>query len=174
MTENYGMVTPLMLACVLAFSVSRLLRPDSIYASSQRAKNATDPRLTTARELLRTDSLTAHPGEPVAGVEARLIESRWRNVYVVDADQRFLGAISMHELATWLKSPHDVDAPWPPELLRTDFPRLHADMPLWEVLPLFEKHPGERLPVVDGEGRLLGHVTKTDLVLMLRERLTIQ
>jgi CIC family chloride channel protein len=174
MTENYGMVTPLMLACVLAFSVSRLLRPESIYASSERAKNATDPRLATARELLRTDSLMVHPGQPVDEVEARLIESRWRHVYVVDDGQRFLGAISMHELATWLKTPHDVHAPWPQELLRTNYPRLRADMPLWEVLPLFETHPGERLPVVDDTGRLLGHVAKTDLVLMLRERLTIQ
>jgi len=174
MTENYGMVTPLMLACVLAFSVSRLLRPDSIYASSQRAKNATDPRLATARELLRTDSLTVLPGQPVAEVEARLLESRWRHVYVVDGERRFLGAISMHELAQWLKAPHDAQGPWPPELLRTDYPRLREDMPLWEVLPLFEAHPGERLPVVDDAGRLLGHVAKTDLVLMLRERLTIQ
>jgi CIC family chloride channel protein len=174
MTENYGVVTPLMLACVLAFSVSRLLRPESIYASSEKAKNATDPRLATARELLRTDSLTVRPGQPVDEVEARLIESRWRNVYVLDAQGHFLGAISMHELAQWLKAPRDTHAPWPQELLRTDYPRLQADMPLWEVLPLFEKHPGERLPVVDDAGRLLGHVAKTDLVLMLRERLTIQ
>src|SRR3569623_3120115 len=41
MTENYTIVAPLMLACVLAYSVSRLLRPASIYASSQRAKAAT-------------------------------------------------------------------------------------------------------------------------------------
>jgi CIC family chloride channel protein len=44
-------------------------------------------------------------------------------------------------------------------------------MPSWQVLETFAAHPGERLPVLDGQGRLLGHVTKTDVVLMFRERL---
>jgi CIC family chloride channel protein len=43
--------------------------------------------------------------------------------------------------------------------------------PLWQVLETFARHPGERLPVLDASGRLQGHVTKTDLVLMFRERL---
>ena len=46
-------------------------------------------------------------------------------------------------------------------------------MPLWEVLQVFETHPGERLPVLDPAGRLQGHVAKTDLVLMLRDRLAV-
>jgi CIC family chloride channel protein len=173
MTENYAVVAPLMLACVLAFSLSRILRPDSVYASSQKQKAATDPRLATARDLLRGDSITVQPGDTIAQVEQRLLDSRWRHVYVVDAQQRFLGAIAMHDLSTLLKSPHQPDAAWPRELLQAAYPRLAAAMPLWEVLESFEAHPGERLPVVDADGRLLGHVAKTDLVLMLRDRLAI-
>lgn len=173
MTENYGVVAPLMLACVLAFSVSKLLRPESVYASSERARRATDPRLATARELLRTESSIVRPGDSIAQLETRLIESRWRHAYVVDADGRFLGAVALHDLAARLKRPHDPQAPWPADLLRTDFPRLQADMPLWEVLQIFEAHPGERLPVLDSGGRLVGHVAKTDLVLMLRDRLAV-
>jgi CIC family chloride channel protein len=172
MTENYNVVAPLMLACVLAFSVSRLLRPDSIYASSQKQKAATDPRLATAQDLLRTDSMTVRPGQSIAEVEQRLVESRWRHVYVVDAQGVFLGAIALHDLAGLLKT-HDAGAPWPASLLQPDYPRLRAAMPLWEVLEVFEAHPGERLPVLDGGGRLLGHLAKTDLVLMLRDRLAI-
>jgi CIC family chloride channel protein len=92
MTENYGLVAPLMLACVLAFSVSRLLRPESIYASSQRAKAATDPRMASARDLLRPESITARPGDSIGEVERRLVESRWRHVYVVDEQGLFRGA----------------------------------------------------------------------------------
>jgi CBS domain-containing protein len=35
--------------------------------------------------------------------------------------------------------------------------------------PEAHRPPDERLPVVDADGRLFGHVTKTDLVLMARE-----
>jgi chloride channel protein, CIC family len=173
MTENYTVVAPLMLACVLAFSVSRLLRPDSVYASSQKQKAATDPRLVTARDLLRTDSCTTTPGSSIEEVESRLLESRWRHVYVVDDQKLFLGAIAMHDLAGLLKVPHDPKAPWPRELLHTDYPRLRLAMPLWDVLEVFEAHPGERLPVLDDGGHLAGHLAKTDLVLMLRDRLAI-
>ena len=173
MTENYVVVAPLMLACVLAYSLSRIVRPDSIYASSQKQKAATDPRLATARDLLRTDSITVRPGDTVEQVEQRLLESRWRHVYVVDGAQRFLGAIAMHDLASLLKLPHEPDAPWPAGLLQADYPRLQVNMPLWEVLEEFEAHPGERLPVLDGESKLVGHLAKTDLVLMLRDRLAV-
>lgn len=173
MTENYSIVAPLMLACVLAYSVSRLLRPASIYASSQRAKAATDPRVATASDLLRPESYTAQAGDTLEQVEKRLIESRWRHVYVVDAQGIFQGAISMHDLALYLKESHDPASPWPESLLRRDYPRLALDMPLWEVLRVFEAHPGERLPVLDATGRLAGHLAKTDLVLMLRDRLAV-
>ncbi|HTH79603.1 MAG TPA: ClcB-like voltage-gated chloride channel protein [Ramlibacter sp.] len=173
MTENYTVVAPLMLACVLAFSVSRLLRPDSIYASSQKQKAATDPRLITARDLLRTDSCTTTPASSIEDVERSLLESRWRHVYVVDGEKIFLGAIAMHDLAGLLKAPHDPKGPWPRELLQANYPRLRLAMPLWEVLEVFEAHPGERLPVLDDSGHLAGHLTKTDLVLMLRDRLAI-
>ena len=173
MTENYNIVAPLMLACVLAYSLSRLLRPDSIYASSQRAKAATDPRIAIARDLLRPESVTVKPGSTIGELEQRLVESRWRHVYVVDEDGVFRGAISMHDLATLLKVPHDAASPWPATLLQPAYPRLASEMPLWEVLQVFEAHPGERLPVLDDAGRLAGHVAKTDLVLMLRDRLAV-
>lgn len=173
MTEKYAVVAPLMLACVLAFSVSRLLRPDSIYASSQRATKAAEPRLATAQDLLRSDSKTIRPGESLEALEARLLESRWRHVYAVDDEGRFRGAVSMHDVAALVKSGHDRARPWPQQLLQADYPRLRQGMPLWEVLEVFEAHAGERLPVIDEAGRLLGHVAKTDLVLMLRERVAI-
>jgi chloride channel protein, CIC family len=173
MTATYSVVAPLMLACVLAFSLSKLLRPESIYASSQRAKAATDPRLVTARELLHAETPSVQPGDSIGKLEARLLESRWRHVYVVDAQGRFLGAIAMHDLAVLLKAPHDPAAAWPAALLQAGYPRLKQDMPLWEVLEVFEAHPGERLPVLDAAGVLQGYVAKTDLVLMLRDRLAI-
>lgn len=173
MTENYSVVAPLMLACVLAFSLSRLIRPLSIYASSQHARASAQPRLKVAADLLRSDSVRVHPGQPMQALEALFLASRWRHVYVVDERGLFLGAVALHDVAQLLRTAPDPASPWPADLLQAGYPRLGNDQPLWDVLAVFEGHPGERLPVVDAGGVLLGHVAKSDLVLMLRDRLAI-
>jgi CIC family chloride channel protein len=175
MTENYGVVVPLMLACVIGYGVSRVLRPASIYAAAQRSPAAHAPTLTMARDLLRTGSPTVLAGQPLQALEEAFARCRWPHVYVVDAEGRFLGAVAMHDLAPLLKAAAVAEAEaaarWPPALLRADYPRVQETTPLWQVLETFARHPGERLPVLDASGRLQGHVTKTDLVLMFRERL---
>jgi chloride channel protein, CIC family len=173
MTENYGVVVPLMLACVLGYSISRVLRPASIYAKAQRNNAAHAPTLVMARDLVRTDSPSVHPGETLKHVEEVFVKWRRPHVYVLDAHDRFIGAIAVHDLAPLLKAGHDGEAAWPMSLLRADFPRVQDTTPLWQVLETFAKHPGERLPVLENDGRLLGYIAKTDLMLMLRERLAI-
>jgi CIC family chloride channel protein len=169
MTENYAVVVPSMLACVLGFSISRALRPQSIY-SAARASRPT-PQLAMAADFLRSDSATVVAGQSVRELEAAFLRHRWPHLYVLDHDRTFLGAISLHDLAPLLSDPTMTGA-WPASLLRADYPRVQAVTPSWQVLETFASHPGERLPVVDGDGRLLGHVTKSDLVLMFRERLS--
>jgi len=173
MTEDYGVVVPLMLACVLGYSISRRLRSRSIYAGVPEL-NARAPALTMAADLLRTDSATVRAGDSLATLEAAFVRWRRPHIYVLDAEDRFAGAIALHDLAPLIK-PQGLasDAPWPAALLRADFPRVDLGTPVWKVLEVFATHPGERLPVLDAAGRLAGYVTKTDLVLMLRERLAV-
>ncbi len=169
MTENYGVVVPLMLSCVLGYFISRGLRADSIYSSARVA--APSPRLAIAADVLRTDSATVRVGQSVRELEEVFLRYRWQNLYVIDGLGKFVGAISLHDMAPLLRDPSP-EAGWPARLLRTDYPRVNDVTPSWQVLETFAKHPGERLPVLDGQGRLLGHVTKTDFVLMFRELLS--
>jgi len=170
MTENYGVVVPLMLACVLAYSISRALHARSIYAGAAEV-SAQAPALTMAVDFLRSDSATILAHQSLRELEEAFVRHRWQHVYVLDDQRRFLGAVAVHDLAPLIKSgpPDDID--WVARLLRRDYPRVQETMPVWQVLETFAKHPGERLPVLDVQGRLRGHVTKTDLVLMFRERL---
>jgi CIC family chloride channel protein len=172
MTENYGVVVPLMLACVLGYYVSRVLRPQSIYASGNPGF-AHAPALTIAADLVRSDSATVRPGQSLRELEDAFLRHRWPHVYVLDDDRRFLGAIAMHDLAPLVKNPPPEGTPWPDALLRADYPRVHESTPIWQVMETFATHPGERLPVLDEQGRLKGHVTKTDLVLMFRDQLAV-
>lgn len=173
MTENYGVVVPLMLACVVGYSISRVLRPTSIYAKAQRNNAAHAPSLVMARDLARADHPAVHLGQTLRQLEEAFVKWRRPHVYVLDAQDRFVGAVAVHDLAPLLKDGADADAPWPIALLRMDYPRVQDTTPLWQVLETFARHPGERLPVLDADGRLGGYVAKTDLMLMLRERLAI-
>jgi CIC family chloride channel protein len=170
MTENYAVVVPLMLACVIGYYVSRVLRPQSIYASGH-AGFAHAPALTMAADFIRPVEAKVQQGSTLRALEETFLKCRWPHVYVLDAQEHFLGAIALHDLAALAREGLEADAPWPATLLRADYPRVHDTAPVWQVLETFATHPGERLPVLDVAGRLRGHVTKTDLVLMFCEGL---
>ncbi|MDE2371866.1 MAG: ClcB-like voltage-gated chloride channel protein [Burkholderiales bacterium] len=172
MTENYGVVVPLMLACMLGYYVSRVLRPKSIYAASANV-SAPVPALRMAQDLLRPESATITPGASLTELEAVFLQYRWKHVYLVEPDGRFIGAIALHDLAPLVTALTREDQRWPDTIVQRDYPRVQLTTPVWQVLETFATHAGERLPVLDPEGRLRGHVTKTDLVLMFRERLAV-
>ena len=132
---------------------------------------APGPRLASAAGVVRTESARVRVGQSVRELEEGFLRYRWQNLYVIDDLGKFVGAISLHDMAPLLRDPSP-EAGWPARLLRTDYPRVNDVTPSWQVLETFAKHPGERLPVLDGQGRLLGHVTKTDFVLMFRELLS--
>lgn len=89
---------------------------------------------------------------------------------MLDRSRLFLGAISIHDLTALLRDSANPPQDWPAALVHTDYPRVTTTTPVWRVLEIFATHAGERLPVLDDSGHLVGHVTKTDLVLMFRER----
>jgi CIC family chloride channel protein len=168
MTESYDVVVPLMAACVLAYSVSRMLRTSSIYATAHEVA-ARSPALTLAADLLRDDPPTVCLGQSMRELESVFLRRRWQHVYVVDGEGRFLGAISLHDFSPLLQSGTDCANTWPDGLVRRDYPRVEDTTPAWQVIERFTTHPGERLPVLDKAGCLLGYVTKTDLVLIFRD-----
>lgn len=169
MTGNYDLVVPLMLASVLGYFVSRVLYPNAIYARSlPEVKSAAFATL-SAGEIARADPPTARIDQPASEIEQQFLQSRWPHVYITDAEARFLGAVSVHDFAPWLRSGAAASQPLPQALLREDYPRVTPDMSLGVVLEAFAGHSGERLPLVDTDGKLLGFLSKTDLILLLGE-----
>jgi CIC family chloride channel protein len=171
MTENYSLIVPLMLSCVLAYFVSRVLRPASIYSDHARSGRHA-PSLTMAFDFLRLDPPTIRVGGSVAALEKVFLQFRWQHVYVTNADGVFMGAISLHDFSPFMRKLADASAPWPETLLKRDYPRVAHDMAIWQLMEVFTNHPGERLPVLDDSARLLGYLTKTDIVLIFSEQLS--
>ncbi|HEX4510262.1 MAG TPA: chloride channel protein, partial [Burkholderiaceae bacterium] len=170
MTASYALMMPLMLACVLAYWVSVVLRPDSIY-SATAGKAPPAPAVTTARQLMRVDTDAVMETATRAEVEQCFLKLRRPHVYVTDVYGHFIGAVSVHDFMPDGTHPPDDSRKWQ-TALRREFPTVLDSAPVWQVMESFSHHAGERLPVIDGDRRLRGYVTKTDLMLMFRERLT--
>lgn len=169
MTGNPQIIVPLLLVCVLAVAIKQLLMAKSIYAHALPPTHL-NPATCNAMNLLRSSppcvSNTATPSE----VEAAFLTSRWQHVYVVDSDGYFTGALSLHDFGPFLREKGNATSSIPKALVLSDYPRVRNDANLSEILSAFLQHAGERLPVLDAAGVLLGYVSKTDLMLALQEQ----
>jgi CIC family chloride channel protein len=178
MTASYQLALPLMLSCVLAYTVSRVLRPDSVYAASLQRQREARPRRPLSelrmRELVKPERSALGLDTTLRGVAEAFAARRVQYLYVTDGSGRFLGAASLHDVSTRIGQPGG-EMLTVRDILLHDFPRLDPAMRVSEALSVFAKHHGERLPVVapDAEGGgLLGSVTKTDLLFALQDGLS--
>jgi len=168
MTGSYLMVPPLILACVLGYFVSRVIRPKSVYAHALPATGGLGEL--TANDLLHTDPPIVRASASVAELEGMFRDRRWQHVYVVDESGRFLGAVSLHDFRPYLETHGRTANNVPKELIRTNYPRTAIHAALAKVLETFADHSGERLPVVSADDTLLGYVCKSDLMRVLQEK----
>ncbi|HEX8012445.1 MAG TPA: ClcB-like voltage-gated chloride channel protein [Casimicrobiaceae bacterium] len=174
MTLSYDVVLPLMLGCVIAYFVARSYREASMYSASVRRSRGAE---IASWESLSVGTLIK-PALPCIGEEATLadVERAFlahpvRHVYVLDAQRRLSGAIALQEVQPFLFRRGSLPEPRIADLIRRDFPLLTPDTNLGDALQKFLGHSGERLPVVasDSDRRLLGVVSKSDLLLHIHE-----
>jgi len=176
MTLDYQMILPLMLACVVAHYVSRGVEPKSIYAESLRRKSegGFDARLASLRvaDLMKPDPVCLPQSAPFLEVAASFIRNRFVNLYVVDAEGAFLGAISLHDIKSYLDNQELANLVIARDLIRSSFPTITPEASLAHALSLFSHLAADRLPVVATSlGRqLVGTISKSDLLLALAEQ----
>lgn len=171
MTVSYQLVLPLMVACVLAYFVSRAVAQVAMY----------DVTLTREQDLLLRRSLRylrlgelIRPADTVVAVDTPVKESLQmfmeypvRYLYVVDQDNVYQGVVAQRDLTSMLMTQTDLQSRVAGDVVRYDsIKTLHPDMSLDEAQDIFVQFQGERLPVVsrDEQPRLLGVVYKSALL----------
>ncbi|KYF55810.1 Mg2+ transporter MgtE, partial [Sorangium cellulosum] len=86
--------------------------------------------------------------------------------YVLDAEQRLLGVVSLRQL---MIAPGHLRVS---DVMKTDVVSVHEDVDQEAVARLFAEHDLVAIPVVDGEGRMKGIVTADDIVDVVEEEAT--
>ncbi|MCX4776603.1 CBS domain-containing protein [Streptomyces sp. NBC_01264] len=108
--------------------------------------------------FLMTDEVVSVLGlTPSTDVAALLVEHDISGVPVVDADDRVLGVVSRSDLLVQ-------DHLTAKELMTTPAVTIHAEQTVTEAARLITRRGVTRLPVIDDEDRLVGIVTRRDLL----------
>ena len=171
-TGNYDLILPLMVSSITASLLARRIRKASIYTEALYSKGIDIPwRMEEAvlagleaDDLSRPDSQILRPGDKYSDVVERFFNSRRQRLFVVSADGRLLGAISLHDIKHALDNPenltavvaHDLMVPVDQVIRQAD--RLHR------AVEVFAHSDFERLPVVGEGDRFLGVLAKRDLL----------
>jgi CIC family chloride channel protein len=178
MTLDYQVVLPLILACVTAHYTAKVYRGGtSVYAEALQP--ATQPgtqswRMRTIEQLLKPPAavvardLTVR--DMLAGLPARPAET----VYVVDADGQLVAALSPRTLVPRVRRHEIAPEARVGEVAAASGCSLTPDMSLTDALEVFLRERATVLPVTSGQWhtRLLGEVSRHDLLLAIQERLS--
>ena len=171
-TQNYDLILPVMLAAIIASLLARRLRKYSIYTESLRGRGIELPwRMEEAvlaglkaEDLARPDPDVLHPGDGYRKVVETFLSGRRQRLFVVGDDRRLLGAISLHDIKHVLEHPEALTAVLAHDLMVPVGTVVSKDERLHRATQLFAQSDYERLPVVDDGGRLLGVLSKRDLM----------
>lgn len=170
---NYSLLLPLMLACATASLLAHTLSPDSIYTAALKHKGASldnpEAKVMTSlkvRDIMRREFESVAPHTPLPQILDKFLEGRHNHIYVADADQRFLGAIGLHDLKEALQEREEISFIIAHDLMRPAFEVTTPGEELARVMERLWAQDCERIPVVaDGESRrLVGTVSKRDIL----------
>ena len=171
MTLSYQLVLPLMLACVIAYFVSRAVAEVAMYdVTVVRERDVLlrqQLRSTLLDELLRPAGTVVKTTSPISEALQLFLDYPVKYLYVVDEENTFQGVIAQQDLTSLLLGQSDLQEKRAGDVLRRDFVKtLYPGMTLDEAQELFVHFQGERLPVVSpGEKpRLLGVVYKSSVL----------
>jgi CIC family chloride channel protein len=175
MTLSYDIILPLMLAATIAYFTAKSQMGESLYAEFMRRKAEHEPEHRmpeiSLAHLLREGAPTVPPTATFPEICNAFVSTRINNLYVIDAEKRFLGVVSLHDIKPFLGQPDIAVGVLAMDILREEFPTISPDAGLPDALAVFGKHELERIPIVsaDGSRRLLGSLAKNDLLVALTD-----
>jgi CIC family chloride channel protein len=173
LTLDYAIAPFLMVNCVVAYYCSGIFERRFMYGESLERKGAAffNQQLAEVniRDLVRRDPITLPKNATFAQIAETFVQHRFQHIYITDKERRLLGAISLHDVKTFLDRPELESVVIAADIMDEDFPRVSPLQGMGEALHKFSAADSERLPVVDdlSSQRLIGSISKTDIILHL-------
>jgi CBS domain-containing membrane protein len=131
--------------------------------------HALDRRLGSipVERIMNTDVAVVHPFESIYRARTLIVQRQVKTLPVIDADRRVIGVVSIIDLFTRdIVELETVDT-----IMRTDVTTIAARTPVAELVPAMTSEGYKNVPVVDDEGRLVGMITRGELIAVLHRAL---
>jgi len=154
-TEDYKVMVPAMLACVVATATARLLYQDSIYTMGLRRRGLR-PGASSDRAILRrltVEDVTLEPASVVRADEPfqKILDlsavTSISNFVVVDESGAYHGLVASDDIQMALLEREAIPLLVVGELMRVDVPLVKHTDDLGSVLEAFSRHELSHLPV---------------------------
>jgi CIC family chloride channel protein len=180
---NYSLMPPLMLACAVATLVARQLHPDSIYTEPLRLKGLEAGRESaelgvatqqTVGDLMREPVPPVRETSTVPEIADRFLASTYNFLPVVDAEQRLLGLVALHDLKEHLNAGEELASVIAADVMRPPPLCLTPNLLLMDALPVLLASEQRNVPVVNSfkEKRLVGAVVRAEALGLLSEAIS--
>jgi CIC family chloride channel protein len=181
---NYSLMPPLMIACVMATMVARKLHPESVYTEPLRARGVPTERDSsklgaateqTVGDLMRAPIPPLRETIPLPEIAQRFLTSAYNFLPVVNAEQRLLGVVALHDLKEFLMAGQELRGIIAADVMRPPPACLTPDQKLLEALPTLLASELRNVPVVSSpkEFRLVGTVVKAEALGRLSEAIAV-
>ncbi|AUX73844.1 chloride channel protein [Erwinia pyrifoliae] len=169
MTLNSSLLFPAMIASVLASMTVYRLHSSSTYAVVSRHFSRSDAKFDFDNGVISQFIVSGAALTPQDSVGKALAVSslkRERFVYVIDDQGKFLGAVSIHDIAHKVLDKEIALTSPVSCVMDTHFPTIYAGQTIREGWEAFTQITLERLPVLNNaqEKKYLGALTKTSLI----------
>ncbi|MEO9139363.1 MAG: CBS domain-containing protein, partial [Jatrophihabitans sp.] len=119
------------------------------------------------RSLMTADVVTVQPFESVYRVRLIMTQNRVKAVPVIDPQRRVLGIVTIYDL--FFLGMASVAAA--ETVMTAPVTTIRADAPLSRLVAVMTEQELRHLPVVDGEDKLVGIVSRTELITVLNRAL---
>jgi chloride channel protein, CIC family len=176
LTNDYGLVLPLMLTCGVATYLASLVEPDSIYTHPLRQRGIVfgEPadidvmEAVSVREVMTRDHPSIRREERLNDIEALFERTSSHGFAVVDGGHRLVGVLTRQDLEGARERIADRqvrDALTADDLCTKDPLVVHPDEPVYTAVQRMAALDIGRIPVVErGSNRVLGVVRRGDVV----------
>jgi CIC family chloride channel protein len=177
---DYSLMPPLMLGCVTAIVMAGRLEKDSIYTEPLREKGVSTGEDTTrfgAATAQRVGDVMLAPVPPVREnaplreIAARFLTNSNNFLPVVDAEERLLGIVALHDLKEHLGAGTELSVVIAYDVMRPAPRCVTPNQRLVEVFNLALASEQQNIPVVNTlvENRLVGALSRAQVLGMFAE-----